>query len=504
LISLQTRELLRRCTGLWSVVRVGRPADTARVKSPRGTALFVLLAMLPVWVGCTSHDNVAGGVSSPTATALTSRQVDISASSPPLGESTSQQSTVRPTSLPVTKPPALPLPRGGFEWGPPQRVTDHRVSDLDLPTGIIRLRGPAAWAFWVSPASRHGVQVEASSRGPKGRWSPAVVIGPPVPRTVIYENDPTVGRDGSPALARTLRHIRSDRETVMIALRRRGYWDVPRELGEGNVGRVVSDERGDVTIVWTAWSGEVKVLRVAQGAWQPPYVVAHNGTNPDLAVNRRGDLAVVWATSTGVGVSTRLRATGAWQPPTPMRTVRFPDDPRVVIDGRGRALTLWSRSHEEESYGRNHLSWASTRPDGSWTSPRYLDERPPRRVLGDAISLSMNSRGQALAGWYREAASGSSFRVARFRFGRGWTRPERVANAAYDPTALMTDAGVAIIAKPGLAPGWIQQLPRGRWNVGGKLIDGDLVDSFGEGEQMATMYRSGGQVMARFLRPNRS
>jgi len=98
-------------------------------------------------------------------------------------------------------------------------------------------------------------------------------------------------------------------------------------------------------------------------------------SDPVLAVNHRGDLAVAWGADEGAGVAIRHR--GHWRRPHLFKSViSAPDEVQVAIAPGGRVLVMWPRSTEEESqFTRRHLAWARTRFDGTWTRVRYLDTR---------------------------------------------------------------------------------------------------------------------------------
>ena len=296
--------------------------------------------------------------------------------------------------------------------------------------------------------------------------------------------------------------------SVKVAYRSGGTWRAPHDLGPGEVGGVVIDGDGDLTVAWggrppseAAVGEEMTVSRLVSGLWQAPQVLDHQGWTPELAVNRRGELAMVWATTNGVGVSVRRRGTPTWEAPTHVKGIPLPDDPHIAIDDRGRALALWARSTESESFARRHLAWTATRENHTWTSARFLDERAHRTVIGDDATSAMNARGQALAAWSPDSTGQGGFRVAQFTFAKGWSTPQRLANLASQPAALVTRTGSSLVVlnfDP--RPGWVYRPSGSDWSVGGTAVGRDPLDTFGDGRRMVALYSAGRNLMARFLR----
>ncbi len=150
-----------------------------------------------------------------------------------------------------------------------------------------------------------------------------------------------------------------------------------------------------------------------------------------------------------------------------------------------------------ESFARKHLAWTQTRENGTWTAAHYLDVHARADLIGDMLGLSMNPQGQAVAAWSSDDAG---FRVARFSFATGWTAPQPLAGLAYEPTALMTSSGSAVVMMNfSTPPDWAYQEAGGRWTVGGRVTSRDPLDSYGHGNQMAVLYNVGRTLTARFL-----
>ncbi len=291
---------------------------------------------------------------------------------------------------------------------------------------------------------------------------------------------------------------------VLAAYRANDRWRAPHDLGAGEIGDVVIADDGAATVAWTepgdSYGSAARVARLVDGQWGPGEVVAGDAASPELTVNRRGDLALVAATIQGVSVALRPRASGRWGPPTSLRGIPYSENPHIGIDDRGRALVIWARSPEEENVVRKHIAWARTKNDGTWSTVQYLDLRTHKEVVGDELGFSMNPRGEAVAAWSPDSLDEGGFKVARFTFRDGWTSPRRLADFAYEPTALLTDSGSAVVTLNFAdQPDWVYQHPGADWTPGGRLVSNNPLDAYGDGQQMAVLYRAGPHLTARFL-----
>lgn len=471
----------------------------------------------------------AGATSLLTLTMLTSAACSTSQPSEDRAHEPPTSTAPAPTSpTPVTVPtPPGPhswnlghagtLPR----WSRPERVSDRpRFDDPDGPVAVIRIRGRDALAAWVVRAGPNGSRVKVSARSATGAWEPSRALGPAA-SDHIYQLEAALGPKGSAAVAWDEPSSGYQSSRVMVAYRENGFWMKPRELGAGEVGEVVIDRSGVVTVTWTGqpstpkvgmsappWPGArggpstsgTYVVRMREGHWEEPQLVAKNCRAPDAAVNGHGDTAVVCTTDSGVVVSIRRQDSGRWDEPTHIKGIAYPEDAHIAVDDRGRALAMWARSTEEESLARRHLAWARARPDGTWTSALFLEERPHKSVIGTQLGLSMEPRGRAVAAWSTEGFIGNSFRVARFSFQSGWTTPTLLAQFAYEPTPLITRSGSAVVTLNFYdPPAWAFWKPGHAWTTGGRGTRVDLLDSFGQGSSIAEVYESRRRLMARFL-----
>ena len=330
----------------------------------QASSVVTLMALAVMTFGAACSSGPDTSQAPPKASQQTKPQTPTSSSSPATGSPT----------------PGTASSTDALAWGPPEQVTAPRFADSDGPVAIIRVRGAATWAFWIAAGGRGRSQVEASNRGVDGHWSTPAVIGP-TSKGYIYRLEAGLGPHGTAAVAWTSPNGNGNHSTVKVAYRTGGRWRAPHDVGQGEVGGVVIDNSGHVTVVWAARPSSadvgnlINVSRLADGHWQPPEVLTKRGWEPDVATNSRGDLASVWATDHGVGVSMRRSDTATWDAPTAIPGLQYPDDPRIVIDGRGRALALWARSTRRRAT-----------PAGTWRG-----QTPERTTPGPKLSFSTSA-----------------------------------------------------------------------------------------------------------------
>ena len=342
-------------------------------------------------------------------------------------------------------------------------------------------------AVWVVPRSRPNAtpgRLEVSERRGSGEWSPPQLIG-----TLAR------GFDGNVAMALGPHRMaavawtrgRGEHNSLVVNVREGGRWGRPHVLGEGEAGNVVIDGHGVITVAGLRYtrtgSGMPFVARRVHGRWEPTQVMAQDGEIPEVAVNRRGDLAMVWPTEEGVGVATRRRGTCCWETTDLRSPFYLIGVARVAIDANGQALVMWALSSEYGGPRRKHLAWSRSFSDGTWTKTRYLDEQIKDWVEYDWLSLSMNSQGAAVAVW-----TGEVTRAARFGFDQGWTHPTTLPGWIH--RSMMTESGTAVAV---LSDGdgdymWmLQQRNGGRWRLGGPVPSGEPLDAHGSGQSMVLL-----------------
>ncbi|MGN6576596.1 MAG: hypothetical protein ACTHKG_12990 [Nocardioides sp.] len=204
---------------------------------------------------------------------------------------------------------------------------------------------------------------------------------------------------------------------------------------------VAVDARGAVTVVWSThwWNGDVyAVRRSPSGTWGNP-VVLGRGTEPQVAADRRGDVTVMWShqapqTTTGVQVA-RRPAGGHWSRPAGL-TVDRPapgygpnsdegtfgaDAPELAVAPNGDAVVTWSWG----SYDREvpMRVQAAYRPAGRSWQPRV--NLTPADWWEDA-RVAIDGSGDVVVVYGREVRVLQSRRRV---VGKGWLPAQVLARA---------------------------------------------------------------------------
>ena len=440
----------------------------------RGLAAGMIASFLAL-AGCTSEDrqSAEGAASDGVSPAPSASRVVSS-----------------PSSLPSSRAPAL-------TWGAAQHIADRQL-DPDAPTGLLRVRGRASTAVWEVPEKgRYAYsRIEVSSTTSHGHWGrPATVV--PRGKGSIGSLDLALG----PAHMAALAWNRTDDPSVMVRTRTGpdARWGRAKVLGRGGSAQLAMDAHGVISATWLGNRGITAARRI-HGRWEQPQILGRYGGDPDIAVSKRGDVAVAWPTEHGVGVAVRRSGTKAWSTPTFIRSsIAYPGDVGIAIGDHGRALVMWVRSEEEADYASRYIGWAQSTPATGWSNAGYLDVRPRRDALGGEIDLSMNPRGQAVAVWTSEPG----VRATRFDFQHGWADPMSPARDAYGPTAFMTDSGTALIVLNNhfmeRGRDWGYQQGNGGWAMSGALTKGDPLSSDGHSQRLGILYYVRPHLIARTL-----
>ncbi len=248
----------------------------------------------------------------------------------------------------------------------------------------------------------------------------------------------------------------------------KGVWSPPAELAEASqmllVPQIAVNARGDAVAAWKRWRGgaplspggvrdpiAAAVKPSGRRSWlapvtlgtefEPPLqdVAAFEFSGPHVAIDARGDAAVVWQGRYGrtiVPEASAMDAGGRWQRPTPIATT-FALYPHVAMDRNGDATSVWQ--------GPRGSVVAASKPRmaGGWSTqqtiyhgnPTSLPTRRSRSALaekrsqpGAAVrSKPPSARARTLPGSIRRGlASAGCLRWRSLRGGiRSWCGSDR-------------------------------------------------------------------------------
>lgn len=310
---------------------------------------------------------------------------------------------------------------GGTRWSSaygispllqPDPTRGSQLNDLAVNgTG----QGLAAWdQFSYSGGGSASIGVaERSGR----KWStPFTISG-----TTGFSIAPrvAVGPDGTMAVSWTYQDpatLPAPQQKVQVALKSGGSptW-ITTTLAQGPLGGVALtqfvpvgiDANGNITACWSLWNGtrhEVQAaIKQAGGSWSTPVAVAPgmDGLYANLAVNPRGDAAVVYsmspnssyATGTAAQYVFRSGPTGTWMPPVTISetlpsTVGYVTSPVAVLDANGLATIAYL------GYG---VEATRQLTPGSWTTPQTILATPNALSSFTSFDLAMDQNGNAIA-----------------------------------------------------------------------------------------------------------
>ena len=210
----------------------------------------------------------------------------------------------------------------------------------------------------------------------------------------------------------------------------------------GRAPDVAVDARGAVTVVWSThwWNGEIRAVRRSpSGAWGRTARLGR-GIDPQVATDRRGDVTVMWShnapeTTTGVQVA-RRPVGGPWSRPTTLTVDRVApgyapssdegtfgaDGPELAVSANGDTVVTWSWG----SYDRDvpMRVQAAYRPAGHRWQHRV--NLTPADWSEDA-RVAIDGRGNAVVVYGREVLVMQSRRRV---VGEGWLPAEVLGRPA--------------------------------------------------------------------------
>lgn len=210
-----------------------------------------------------------------------------------------------------------------------------------------------------------------------------------------------------------------------------GYSDGPVAISGASLSptgaRVVSDERGNILVVWSDYYGTagLNYSRFKPGdGWSPAAPVYDAGFahtfRPSLSMNPQGEAILAWSFYDGNNTSSLWTAGYApatgWSGPEQvlLGLADLYGEPQAHLDASGGATLLYSQG--------GNLS-ALRRPAGAlWGTPERV--RGGGYAISD-FSLAVSPRGGALAAWMEfSTMHEAAVRVSLYQPGGGWSFPE--------------------------------------------------------------------------------
>jgi hypothetical protein len=266
-------------------------------------------------------------------------------------------------------------PRGST-WQPPETI-DREPAGAVSPQVVFDPRGNAVAAWAALVGTKWAIMTADRLRA--GGWGKpeALALAGDYPRVRLR-----LAVDGRGAAVVVWEGLHALHSVIQAAVRStpRQQWSGVRDLSDDSSDAVspqlAVDGRGDVAVVWTRTNGKNWLVqaseRPAGRPWEPARTLSGAGRDavaPGVGLDARGDAIAVWTRSNGsntiVQASYRLQPAGMWSTPTSMSaTGGDAVGPVVALDARGNATLVWSRFD-----GRSFAAQASGY-DASGPEPR--------------------------------------------------------------------------------------------------------------------------------------
>ena len=252
------------------------------------------------------------------------------------------------------------------------------------------------------------------------------------------------------------------REGVQVARRdARGRWHAPERVSPAGASVTAPDVelagRGEIVVAWTqALTGralppsgpnEIRVaVRRRNGAWRDRAVGRTRhfvDAGLQLAVNARGDAAVIWrGGSRDLLLAAARPAGGTFRRGSPLG--ERGSDQRVAIDAQGRTFATWTRTIPPQ-YLTSEIRFASRAPGGAWPRPATV---AAGRVGGPELALVPGE--PVVLAWREDelglGATRSGLPVVAVRpEAGGWSPPRRLSEVRTQELHLGVSASAEVL-----------------------------------------------------------
>jgi hypothetical protein len=239
-------------------------------------------------------------------------------------------------------------------------------------------------------------------------------------------------------------------------------WSPVTRLAPNPQGAALAvDGRGTVTAVWATSSWPHRVVaarRAAGGTWGEPQTLGR-GHSPVVAADARGRVTVAWLSQrsgyTDGVLAARRPVGGPWSDPVRLtrdRTVPgYPHDGEspygavdvdLAVNARGAAVAAWAWGSDDRD-----VPWrvqAAVRPvAGPWRAAQ--DVTPASGARFPQLGIAADRTATVLYG-RQPFGHPQQLLARRWRVGSGWTRPTVVAAEGYAHTVAVDRAGNAVVA----------------------------------------------------------
>jgi hypothetical protein len=343
-----------------------------------------------------------------------------------------------------------------------------------------------------------------------GKWSePFTISG-----TNGFSTSPKVaiGAEGTMAVSWTYQNPAGTQKSIQVAVKGPGAstWTTST-LATGVVGGVsltefvpiAVDANGNVNAIWELWNGTGHWIQASMmpkgGTWSAAMTLSANddGLYPSLAVNAKGDAAVVYSLSpyssylsgTSAQYVSRIGPNGSWSSPVTITetipsSIGYVQYPQVALDNNGLATVIYM------GYGVEAVRQLTP---STWTKPQTVLKGPGNLVSSyTSVDLAVDQNGNAVAAASIFDATinvdRASVWVTRGTTDGKWTAEQRITDPSVPIDAYATRVAVS---QDGLLfmVGWIDHyhgtvqvstLSNGSWNSATTIGHGTAWAAFQE------------------------
>jgi hypothetical protein len=241
-------------------------------------------------------------------------------------------------------------------------------------------------------------------------------------------------------------------------------WEAPVDLSEPDLEgevipgandagspRIAVDRNGNVTVVWERYAGSKIVVqsvdRPAGGSWTAPDDIGEVNLGPApepwIAVDWEGRATAVW--KHGEVIETAFRPFGGeWEAPVPLSGEES-FVPQAAMDARGDTTAVWMHFD-----GLHYVVESTYRPEGGeWEVPTPVSQ--PGEEGGNP-HVALDASGDALVVWRGHGEEGESVRAAYRPAGGSWGSATDVSSPGEQVESLrdaVDPEGNAIVAWSG-------------------------------------------------------
>jgi hypothetical protein len=336
-------------------------------------------------------------------------------------------------------------------WVPPRNLSDQ-AADGAVPSVAVDAAGDV-FVVWAQAVGESWT-VQEAERPAGGSWSRPRALS----SAAGHVGTPEVAAAGTFAVASWERYDGKNLVAEASVRGPGGAWSAAVTLSPSGrdalAPQVAVDARGDAAVVWASlglggWMVQA-AYRPAGGDWQLGGVLAPpaQGTAaPDVAFDAAGNAVAVWAGTEGkdwhVQASYRP-TTGTWGPTATLsaRDASGSLEPRAVVERNGDVLAVWSRTTSTTALVEAATRTAAT---GTWGKPRRLS--PAGQSALDP-KAAVDARGYGVVVWTASTPGGLDVGAVTRLPGKNWARPTTITGSAagsLSPAVALDERGDALV-----------------------------------------------------------